>query len=154
MSPVNVEKYNIDHSVARQLLPNGQRNLLIVTANIRSWINFMNQRLCNRNTSEIQYISYLIREDLKNIVPICSEYMAPDCIIENHCTQKEMSCNLGWSEEQMKNKLAPKQIKQERMNRYANNNTNADVQSSNGDTKQTLEKVNSNTQNKGARNVR
>lgn len=100
-----IEKYNIDHSVARQLLPNAQRNLLIVTANIRSWLNFMNQRICNRNTSEIQYIAYLIREDLKNIVPMCTEYMVPDCIKEGHCTQKAMSCGIGWSEEQMEEKF-------------------------------------------------
>ena len=58
-----VNEYGIDHAVARQLLPNGQRNLLRVTANVRSWINFMNQRICNRNTSEIQYIAHLIREE-------------------------------------------------------------------------------------------
>ena len=86
-----VNEYGIDHSVARQLLPNAQRNLLIVTANVRSWINFMNQRLCNRNTSEIQYIAYLIREDLKKLVPTCTEYMVPDCISLGHCTQKKMS---------------------------------------------------------------
>ena len=92
-----ISKYGIDHSVARQLLPNAQRNLLIVTANIRSWINFMNQR----NTSEIQYIAYLIREDLKKLVPTCAEYMVPDCISLGHCTQKAMSCGHVWSEEYM-----------------------------------------------------
>lgn len=96
-----VNEYGIDHSVARQLLPNAQRNLLIVTANVRSWINFMNQRLCNRNTSEIQYIAYLIREDLKKLVPTCTEYMVPDCISLGHCTQKKMSCGHKWSEEEM-----------------------------------------------------
>lgn len=97
-----ISKYGIDHSVARQLLPNAQRNLLIVTANIRSWINFMNQRICNRNTSEIQYIAYLIREDLKKIVPTCTEYMVPDCISLGHCTQKAMTCGQIWTEEHMK----------------------------------------------------
>ena len=100
-----VNKYGIDHSVARQLLPNAQRNLLIVTANVRSWINFMNQRICNRNTSEIQYIAYLIREDLKKILPTCTEYMVPDCISQGHCTQKAMSCGTKWSEEQMEEKF-------------------------------------------------
>lgn len=96
-----ISKYGIDHSVARQLLPNAQRNLLIVTANVRSWINFMNQRICNRNTSEIQYIAYLIREDLKKILPTCAEYMVPDCISLGHCTQKKMTCGHKWSEEHM-----------------------------------------------------
>ena len=100
-----VNEMGIDHSVARQLLPNAQRNLLIVTANIRSWINFMNLRICNRNTSEIQYIAYLIREDLKKLVPTCAEYMVPDCISKGVCTQKAMSCGHKWSEEQMEDKF-------------------------------------------------
>ena len=96
-----ISKYGIDHSVARQLLPNAQRNLLIVTANVRSWINFMNQRICNRNTSEIQYIAYLLREDMKKIIPTCTEYMVPDCVSLGHCTQKAMSCGQKWTEEHM-----------------------------------------------------
>lgn len=99
-----ISKYGIDHSVARQLLPNAQRNLLIVTGNIRSWINFMNQRLCNRNTSEIQYVAYLIREDLKKIIPTCVEYMVPDCIKCGHCLQKKMSCGHKWSLKEMQEK--------------------------------------------------
>ena len=101
-----VNDYGIDHAVARQLLPNGQRNLLIVTANVRSWINFMNQRICNRNTSEIQYIAHLIREDMKDVIPTCVEYMVPDCDPKayGHCTQKKMSCGTPWTEEQMEEK--------------------------------------------------
>lgn len=101
-----VNQYGIDHSVARQLLPNAQRNTLVVTANIRSWINYMNQRLCNRNTSEIQYIAYMIREDLKQLVPTCVEHMVPDCVKYGVCTQKKMSCGQFWTEGEMEKRFS------------------------------------------------
>ena len=50
----------IDHSVARQVLPNGMKNQLIITGNLRQWKNFLNLRLCGRNTSEIEYVAHLI----------------------------------------------------------------------------------------------
>lgn len=82
----------IDHSVARQVLPNGMRNNLIITGNLREWTNFLNLRLCNRNTSEIQYIAKLIKEDLEEYVPTISKYMNPDCVTLGSCSQKHLFC--------------------------------------------------------------
>ena len=96
-----VNKYKIDHAVARQLLPNAQRNVLVVTANLRSWLNYMNQRLCFRNTSEIMYIAKLLRDDLKELCPTVVEYMVPDCILKGHCSQKGMTCGEKWNEENL-----------------------------------------------------
>lgn len=56
--------------------------------------------------------------------------------------------------EQMKSKLAPKQLKEERMKQYASNNTNANNQLPNANSQQTLEKSNNNNQNKGGKHVR
>lgn len=95
----------VDHAVARQLLPNAQRNTLLVTGNVRSWINFMNQRLCFRNTSEILYIAKLILDDMKEILPVCAEYMVPDCVKYGHCTQKAMSCGNKWTKEKLDDKF-------------------------------------------------
>ncbi len=94
----SVEEYKklistgIDPSIARQVLPNSMRNNLIVTGNLREWLNFMNLRLCNRNTSEIQYIAMLIKDDLLNYIPTIAKYMVPDCIKCGHCTQKHLYC--------------------------------------------------------------
>lgn len=95
----------IDPSVARQLLPNSMRNNLIVTGNLRQWLNFLNLRLCNRNTSEIQYIAYLIRKDLKTYVPNIIDYMLPDCITLGKCTQKHLFCGKKYSDDDMENKF-------------------------------------------------
>lgn len=82
----------VDHSVARQILPNSMRNNLIMTGNLREWTNFMNLRLCNRNTSEIQYVAKLIKDDLQEVVPTISKYMNPDCVELGKCTQKHLYC--------------------------------------------------------------
>lgn len=91
----------IKAEVARQVLPNSMRNNLIITGNLREWMNFMNLRLCNRNTSEIQYVAHLIKEDLKEYVPTIAEYMGPDCL-NGPCTQKHLFCGEKYSDNQMK----------------------------------------------------
>lgn len=88
----------IDPSVARQVLPNSMRNNLIVTGNLRQWLNFLNLRLCNRNTSEIQYVALLIKEDLNKYVPTIAKYMNPDCVTLGKCTQKHMCCGTIYSD--------------------------------------------------------
>lgn len=89
----------IDHSVARQVLPNGMRNQLIITGNLRQWLNFLNLRLCGRNTSEIEYVAWLIKEDLKQYVPNIAKYMAPDCVLRGKCTQGSKCCGVKYSDE-------------------------------------------------------
>lgn len=101
----------VKHEVARQLLPNSMRNNLIITGNLRQWLNFMNQRLCNRNTSEIHYIAHVIKEDLKEYVPTIAEYMGPDCL-HDKCTQKHMFCGEKYSDEKIAEKY--KVLKNER----------------------------------------
>lgn len=94
----------IKPEVARQVLPNSMRNNLIVTGNLRQWLGFMNLRLCNRNTSEIQYVAKMIKDDLKDYVPNIADYMAPDCVVQDKCTQKHMFCGETYSDEQVENK--------------------------------------------------
>ena len=95
----------IDHSVARQVLPNGMKNQLIITGNLRQWKNFLNLRLCGRNTSEIEYVAYLIKEDLNKYVPTIAKYMVPDCVLLNKCTQGNKSCGTKYSDENEKEKF-------------------------------------------------
>ena len=95
----------VNHSVARQLLPNSMRNNLIMTGNLRQWVNFLNLRLCNRNTSEIQYIAKLLKDDLIKDVPTIGKYMNPDCITTGKCTQKHMFCGEVYSDEKCDEKF-------------------------------------------------
>lgn len=101
----NLIDKGIDHSVARQILPNGTRNQLIITGNLRQWMNFLNLRLCGRNTSEIEYVAYLIKKDLETYVPHIAPYMVPDCIKLGKCTQGNKSCKHYYSDEKEKEKF-------------------------------------------------
>jgi len=94
----------IKHEVARQVLPNSMRNNLIVTGNLRQWVSFLNLRLCNRNTSEIQYVAYLIKKDLENYIPTIINYAGPDCTLEQ-CTQEHMYCGEEYTDNQMEEKF-------------------------------------------------
>lgn len=85
----------IKHEVARQLLPNSTRNNLVVTGNLRQFINFLNQRLCFRNTSETHYIALKIYEELHKLNPEIMDQVGPDCIIRGFCTQGHKSCGRG-----------------------------------------------------------
>lgn len=100
-----VNELGVDHAVARQTLPNAQRNTLIMKANLRSWMNFLNLRLCGRNTSEIEYIAYLIKKDLNEYIPNISKYFAPDCVVKGYCTQGKKSCGVKYSDENEKEKF-------------------------------------------------
>lgn len=97
----SLEKYtkliedDVKPEVARQVLPNGMRNNLIITGNLRQFINFLNQRLCFRNTSEIQYIAYKIYQELYKLNPEIMKQVGPDCIVRGFCTQGHKSCGKG-----------------------------------------------------------
>lgn len=97
----SLEKYRdlisdgIKPEVARQVLPNGMRNNLVITGNLRQFINFLNQRLCFRNTSEIQYIAYKIYRELYKLNPEIMKQVGPDCMIRGFCTQGHKTCGRG-----------------------------------------------------------
>lgn len=95
----------VDHSVARQVLPNAMRNNLIMSGNLREWCHFLNLRLCGRNTTEIQYIAYLIYKELKKYNPIILSQVGPDCIQTGKCTQGHKSCGIICSETELDNKF-------------------------------------------------
>lgn len=95
----------LDHSVARQVLPNAMRNNLVMTGNLREWKNFLAQRLCGRNTSEIEYIAYLIYKELEKYNPLVMKYTGPACKVFGKCNQGDKSCGQIYSEEKYKEKF-------------------------------------------------
>lgn len=84
----------VDHSVARQVLPNAMRNNLLVTGNLRQFCNFLNLRLCGRNTSEIHYVAYLMYKELLKLNPTIMNQVGPDCVQRGHCTQGHKACGI------------------------------------------------------------
>jgi thymidylate synthase (FAD) len=81
---------------ARQILPGGMETNLIMTINARSLINFLNQRLCNRNVPEMIEIAEKIHVKVKEHFPELFEYVNCDCIMNNECNQGKMRCKNGF----------------------------------------------------------
>jgi len=76
---------------ARQLLPNAKCVNLVWTINARSLINFLNQRMCKRNVSEMRIFAEKIRTLAKIWWPTLFMLVGPDCKMKGGCTQGKMS---------------------------------------------------------------
>lgn len=59
---------------ARAVLPNATPTNLVCTFNLRSLMNFMNERLCMRSQSEIRDLAYMMRKEVIN----CPEHSEED----------------------------------------------------------------------------
>lgn len=81
----------VPHYEARQVLPGGMENNLIITINARSLINFLNLRLCTRNTEEIFLIAKEIKALLETHFPELFKYVGADCLMAS-CKQGKFSC--------------------------------------------------------------
>jgi len=81
---------------ARQILPNGMENNLMITMNARSLINFYNLRLCNRNTAEIHTVAHKMHGLTMEHFPELFKYIGPDCYQNGGCKQGKMTCGTIW----------------------------------------------------------
>lgn len=78
---------------ARYQLPNAARVDLVITANMREWFHIIEQRSCNRNTPETQYVTLLIKEALSEIEPTFKKAGAA-CSYGIGCVEpKKMMCD-------------------------------------------------------------
>jgi len=77
---------------ARQVLPNGMQNNLMITINARSLINFFQLRLCYRNTEEIRIVSVKMYQLCLEHFPELFQYVGPTCVMTGKCNQGKMAC--------------------------------------------------------------
>ena len=91
------ETFNLDHGVARSLLPLGFRNNLLITANIREWLSIIQLRACGRNQSEIAYVTWLIRNLLIAECPEIFENSGPACSRTGKCSEGKLCCGHPWT---------------------------------------------------------
>lgn len=79
---------------ARQILPGGMQNNLMVTINARSLMNFFRLRLCRRNVQEMQVVA----KKMYNLCYIQHPYIwvniGPECY-KGQCKQGKMNCGKG-----------------------------------------------------------
>jgi thymidylate synthase (FAD) len=85
--------YGIDNDAAGYVSPQGLRNVLIIQANHEAWAHFIRLRACNRNTTETQYVSMLILEELLRTEdgPEMFANIGPDCVF-GKCREGSMGC--------------------------------------------------------------
>ena len=85
----------VDSDAAAYMMPQGLRNVLVISANPAAWSHMCAQRTCNRNTLETQYIFLRIWKTLCESHPIFFKYSGPPCT-SGPCPERNFSCNLPW----------------------------------------------------------
>jgi len=86
---------------ARQVLPNACENNLIISINARSLMNFFSQRLCYRNTDEIQIVAEKMYRLVLKHFPELWKLIGPVCFKTGVCNQGKMSCGTIWNQEEV-----------------------------------------------------
>lgn len=92
------KNFGLDHSVTRQVTCQGMRNNLLITANIRQWLTMLGRRECGRNTSEIAYVSWLIRKQLVEDCPDIFAIAGPPCNRYGRCSEGKLCCGHPWKD--------------------------------------------------------
>lgn len=70
---------------ARALLPNATTTNLVMTINLRSLVNFCNERLCTNAQGEIRELAILMRNRAVEVEPSFGEYLQPKCEALGYC---------------------------------------------------------------------
>lgn len=77
---------------ARYILPEGMTSCIVMTMNLRSLINFFNERLCGSAQWEIREMAGKIAEATVNTFPWMKEFVTPKCGHGNECKDGKKLC--------------------------------------------------------------
>ena len=75
----SLQEIGISNEDARMILPNACTTAIEVKMNLRSLMNFMNERLCNCAQWEIRELAQLMRKAVIEQVPELADYLVPKC---------------------------------------------------------------------------
>lgn len=120
----NAIKAGISHDDSAYMLPQGLRNILVMSATPYQWKHMIGQRTCNRNTKETQYVMLKCWEALYNEAP---EFFSPDTTgpfcMRGPCKEGKMSCGRPLAKE-----LTPTDILQQEFPKiYIKNTVNTEM---------------------------
>lgn len=93
---LDMQKYGLKHDCTRSVTPQAMRNSLLITGNIRAWLHLIGLRICLRNTAEIRYIAYKIRELLAQTCPDIFNQSGPNCFCFGNCSEGKLTCGKPW----------------------------------------------------------
>ena len=83
----------IDHDTAGYVTPQALRNILIISATPYQWKHMIGQRVCRRNTDEMQIVMLKIWKELYELSPVMfSVDQAGTFCQRGKCMEGKMSC--------------------------------------------------------------
>lgn len=85
-------KAGIGHDAAAYMMPQGMRNVLVMSVQPYELKHIISQRICNRNTPETQYVMLKIWEQLWDLSPMFRTSIGPSCMQTTRCAEGKMSC--------------------------------------------------------------
>ena len=85
--------YGMDHDTAGYVTPQALRNILIISATPYQWKHMIGQRVCRRNTDEMQIVMLKIWNELYQLSPVLfsTEQTGTFCQ-RDRCREGKMSC--------------------------------------------------------------
>ena len=81
----------VGRDAAGYIMPQGMRNILVISATPYQWKHMISQRTCRRNTLETRYVMLLIWQELKRLSSLF-EAAGPDCTQRGGCREGKMAC--------------------------------------------------------------
>lgn len=81
----------VGRDAAGYKMPQGMRNILVISARPFQWKHMISQRVCNRNSLETQYVLLRCWEELIRH-SVMFKYCGPACVETNRCFEGKMSC--------------------------------------------------------------
>lgn len=87
-----ISRGGIGNDAAGYMMPQGLRNVLLISATPYQWKHMISQRICNRNTPETQYVMLRCWEEL-NRYSVLFDNVGPGCMQKSGCLEGKMSCN-------------------------------------------------------------
>jgi thymidylate synthase (FAD) len=81
----------IGNDAAGYMMPQGLRNVLMISATPFQWKHMISQRICNRNSLETQYVMLKCWEELDTLSAMFNG-IGPSCIQHSSCNEGKMSC--------------------------------------------------------------
>lgn len=81
----------VGRDAAGYAMPQGLRNVLLISATPYQWKHMISQRICNRNTLETQYVMLRCWEELSKY-SVLFDNVGPSCMQKSGCLEGKMTC--------------------------------------------------------------
>lgn len=83
---------------ARHVLPSGIETKLVMTANLRQWLHFVQIRACVVNCQEILVVAHKVKKLLEAEMPMLRPHLGPTCWTDGTCYEGKKFCATPWKD--------------------------------------------------------